>query len=125
MSQLTTILGGMIIDPGFRTKIETNRAATLAEYEIVLSPDEHTSLEKMMAKFATHVFDPCVDTFLSECPDWPCAAFHMSAPSGRVGQVATVAKKPPAKKARKPMPAKRAKKTSGAKAGKRKKSSRR
>ena len=44
MSKLTTILGGMIIDPQFRMQMETNRAATLAEYQIVLTNEEQESL---------------------------------------------------------------------------------
>jgi len=124
MSKLTTILGAMIIDPQFRMQMETNRAATLAEYQIVLTNEEQESLENMMLSFGTHMFDPCIQMFDSECPNWPCASFMMSVPSGRVGTVTTGAKKPPAKKDRKPVRPKGAKKASGKKTGKRKKSSR-
>ena len=78
----------------------------------------------MMLSFGTHMFDPCIQMFDSECPNWPCASFMMSVPSGRVGTMTTGAKKPPAKKDRKPVRPKGAKKASGKKTGKRKKSSR-
>jgi hypothetical protein len=126
MSQLTTILGGMIVDEQFRTKLTVNRAATLTEYKINLSDDERTSLESMMASFQTGMFDPCLQLFASECPNWPCASFQMSIPN--VERLAPGAKKPapkPARPVRKPLVKKAVKKTSGKKTGsKRKKTSR-
>jgi hypothetical protein len=130
MSQLTTILGGMIVDQQFRTKMVTNRAATLTEYKIDLSGDERDSLESMMASFGTGMFDPCLELFASECPNWPCASFQMTIPP--VPPAATIrraAKKPaprPPRPVRKTAAKKAAvKKASGKKtAGKRKKTSR-
>ena len=125
MSQLTTILGGMVIDEEFRNKLVNARAATLVEYKINLTADERQSLENMMESFGTGIFNPCIQLFASECPNWPCLAFQMSIPPGPVVGITEGAKKTVRKPPR-PGRKKTAKKATGKKtAGKGKKSSRR
>jgi len=94
MSELTTILGGMIIDETFRGQMEQNIDETLDAYGIALDTRERTSLENIVETFKSGELDDCVAAFLLHCPEWPCSLMLMTPPSER----GSTAKKGGAKK---------------------------
>jgi len=98
MSELTRILGGMIIDRRFRAQMEKDMDQTLQVFGITLDLEERNGLEEILDTFRSGELNPCVNTFLSHCPQWPCGLMEMDGASQSVSAGRTSGPKKPAPK---------------------------
>jgi len=98
MSELTRILGGMIIDKTFRAQMEEDIDQTLQAHGITLNREERNGLEPIVDTFRSGELNPCVNTFLSHCPQWPCGLMDMDDGNQSVSTAKTSGPKKPALK---------------------------
>lgn len=78
MSQsLLAIVGGILIDEGFRMALDENPSDALRRYGIVLNAGEHAVLKQILVYARGGAFDGPIASLRVLCPQWPCDSIKM------------------------------------------------
>ena len=76
---LTMVLGGVLVDGDFRDAMTEDIDEALETYGITLTGPQREAAGRMMESLGSGILDEPINTVGSECPNWPCPGFKLSA----------------------------------------------